>query len=196
LQERLSGRARAALLDRLREQHQAVDLAGELSGLVASEMGRFREESPQYYTFLKRLDSLGAAVRPVTSVALFLTGLGPVGHAATHLLASSAIGSVMHVAGDVVGGTLVAAVGESAISSSAAAGAGYLEAKFRRLHEVFSGRRANWLAKILQDELLGDLLDQLQAAASVPRSEPFREAAEAVRQLQDVVTATMPRKIA
>ena len=196
LQERLSGQARSALIERLRQEHERIDLEEELSQLVSAEMGRFRDESPQYYTFLKRLDSLGAAVRPVTSVVLFLTGLGPAGQAATHLLANSAIGSAMHVASDVVGGTLVAAVGESAISSSTAAGAGYLEAKFRRLQELFAGRRANWLATILQRELLGDLLERLQLAASVPESEPFRRTIEAVHQLQAVVAATVQRKSA
>ena len=44
-------------------------------------MQSFRDESPQIYEFLKRLDSLAAMARPVTSAVLFVVGGGGIGEA-------------------------------------------------------------------------------------------------------------------
>ena len=52
-----------------------LDLQQELHGLVARELAGFREESPRYYEFFRKLDMAAAAARPATSVILFVTGL-------------------------------------------------------------------------------------------------------------------------
>ena len=52
-------------------------------------------------------------------------------------------------------------------------GRGYLEAKFRRLHEGFAAQRATWLADLLNEHLLGSLPTDVQAAAAIPDSDPF-----------------------
>ncbi len=181
----LGGTPRTEMIERLHTEHATVDLKLELQQLIAAEMRSFRDESPEYYRFFKSLDSLGAAVRPATSIVLFITGLGPVGDAAAHLVANTAIQSMVHVAGDVAGGTVAAAVGETAISSTAATGAGFLEAKFRNLHAAFTKQRAAWLVEMLKDHLLGTMPQELQAAAALPVSTAFTETQSALRSLQE-----------
>ena len=194
LQRLLGGDSRSTLLKDLHEAHATVDLEEELRLLVASEMSRFRDESPQHFSFFKRLDSLGAAARPATSIVLFLGGLGPLGDAAAQFVANSAMQSMIHVAGDVAGGTIVAAVGETAISGTASSGSGYLEAKFRNLHTAFAARRAGWLAEMLERHLLGALPEELRTAAAVPETASFQQAEESLRLLDGFIRNVLEKK--
>ena len=180
----LSGTSRAGLVNTLRRAHDTIDFPKELETVVASELRGFREESPEYYELFKRLDSLAAAARPATSVVLFVTGFGPIGHAIAPAVADTAMQGMLHVAGDVAGGTVAAAVGETVISGGAATGAGYLEARFRRLHMAFTERRAAWLASLMHQHLLGSLPDELSAAATIDESPEFAAAAEALERFQ------------
>ena len=184
LEKLLSGTTRSRLLETLETAHAEVDFKADLRELVIAEMESFRDESPKFYTLLKRLDKTAAAVRPATSVVLFLTGFGPAGDAAAHLVADSAIQSVIHVAGEVTGGTVAAAVGDRAISGTASGSLGYIEAKFRKLHAAFTGRRVQWLIEQLRQHLWGTLLDELTSGANVADSEPFRDVRTALNELQ------------
>jgi hypothetical protein len=170
LQSVLAGTNRQQLLDTIHAAHRDVDLQADLSQLVSSELSSFREDSPRYYEFFRRLDSVAAAARPATSVVLFLTGFGPVGHALMPAIADGAIQGIVTVAGDVAGGTVAAAVGETVISGTAAQGAGLLEARFRRLHAAFTARRAAWLGQLLKEHVLGTLPEDLARAAQLPES--------------------------
>ena len=185
LERLLAGTSRSHLLTQLQQAHAGVDLETELQALVSAEMHSFQADSPDFYRFLKRLDAMAAAARPATSLALFVAGLGPAGDAAAQLAATTAMQTVAHVVGDVAAGTATAAVGETAISSTAAAGAGYLEVKFRRMHSAFLAKRAQWLVRMLKEHLLGSLPEELQTAAGVPRSTPFHEVQSALAALQD-----------
>lgn len=167
LEQLLSGTSRAELLQTIEREHEQVDLEEELRELVNREMATFRTDSPQSFEFFRRLDSIAAAARPATSVVLFVTGFGPVGHAVTPVLADTALQSLIHVAGDVAGGTVAAAVGETAISGTASTSVGYLEARFRKLHVAFTAHRAAWLARLLKEHLLGTLPEELQRAAEI-----------------------------
>ena len=126
----------------------------------------------------------------MTSIALFVTGFGPAGNAAAQLATDTAIQSVVHVAGDVAGGTVAAAVGETAISSSASSSLGYIEAKFRKLHSAFIAKRASWLGSMLKTHLLGDLPEELQRAACITESNSYRAVQKIVEQLEDVIPKT------
>ncbi|MCH7988962.1 MAG: hypothetical protein IID46_07400 [Planctomycetes bacterium] len=178
LEQLLGGVSRSDLLTRLEEAHQQVDLDAELKRLVESELKTFRDESPQFYKFLKRVDQSAAVVRPAASVVLFFTGFGPAGDAAAQLAANTAIQSAVHVAGDVAGGTVVAAVGDTALSSTTSSGAGYLEAKFRKLHTAFTATRLEWLLKMLDEHLWGSFVKELHAGASALQSQPYRHVVE------------------
>jgi hypothetical protein len=178
LEQLLGGVSRSDLLNRLEEAHRQVDLEAELKQLVESEMQSFRDESPQFYKFLKRVDQSVAVVRPAASVVLFFTGMGPVGDAAASLAANSAFQSAVHVAGDVAGGTIAAVVGDTALSGTTSSGAGYLEAKFRKLHTAFTATRLEWLLKMLDEHLWGSFVKEIHAGASALQSEPYRQVVE------------------
>jgi hypothetical protein len=187
LEKVLAGTSRAELLQRIHEAHARFDLEAELRQLVADELADFRSESPQHYEFFKRLDTLAAAARPATSVILFVAGFGPVGHAITPVLTDTVLQGVVHAAGDVAGGTIAAAVGDAVISEGAATSAGYLEAKFRKLQAAFTRRRAQWLAGLLQQHLLGTLPEDLQHAASVAGTEEFQRVRSLARELREAI---------
>ncbi|QDT55989.1 hypothetical protein Pan44_40380 [Caulifigura coniformis] len=183
LQSMLAGASRVDLIAKIREAHQSIDFEAELRTLVDSELKSFRTDSPTAYEAVRRLDAVAAAARPATSVILFVTGFGPVGHAITPVFADAAVQGVMHFAGDVAGGTVAAAVGETVLSAGAGTGAGYFEARFRQLENAFTQRRAAWLASLLQQQLLGTLPQDLQMAARVTGSQEFRELESAVAEL-------------
>lgn len=170
IEKLLGGKSRVDLLELLKIRHDLIDLEHEIRDLVAIEMEGFRKDSPQTFQFMKWIDHGAAAVRPVTSVCLFVTGFGPAGHAVHQVAASTAL----QFAVDIAGGTVSAVAGESAISGVAATSAGFFEARFRRLHARFAAKRASWLARMLKEHLFGDLPDELQMATAVPQSETFR----------------------
>ncbi|MBM82582.1 MAG: hypothetical protein CMJ78_18615 [Planctomycetaceae bacterium] len=184
LENLLSGTSRTDLIQKLQSAHAQCDLELELEDLVAEELKRFRDESPQFYSFFKKLDSVAAAARPATSIVLFVSGFGPVGDVAGNLVANSMLQSVVSVTGDVAGGTIAAAVGETAISSTASSGAGFLEAKFRRLHASFTASRATWLGRLLKENLLGELPEQLNQAATVSQVAEYSKVQDLTAQLR------------
>ncbi|HVJ67975.1 MAG TPA: hypothetical protein VM510_08330, partial [Caulifigura sp.] len=183
LREMLAGTSRSDLLNRLRTAHQAIDFESELRNFVDSELKTFRTDSPAAYEAVRRLDVVAAAARPATSVILFVTGFGPVGHAITPVFTDAAVQGVMHFAGDVAGGTVAAAVGETVLSAGAGTSVGYFEARFRRLENAFTQKRAAWLAGVLQQSLLGTLPQDLQGAAGVTSTLEFKELEAAIAAL-------------
>lgn len=186
LSELLGATTRQDVLAALRTQHEATDLAADLRELIAAELETFRAENPQFYKSLRQLDVVAAAARPATSIALFVTGFGPVGHLAT----DAALTSAVHLTGDVVAGGITAAVGENWLSQTASTGAAWLEARFRRIHERFAERRANWLAEFLQRQLLGTLPHDLQTAAQMAEQPAFLHVQECLQVLQSEVGLT------
>jgi hypothetical protein len=181
----LSGTTRAELLERLSREHAQCDFSSELDRLVALELDAFRRESPHYFQFFQRLDVAAAAARPGLSVALGLSGIGlPFGEAATHLASHAVMQTALHVVGDVAGGTMAAAVGESAISSTAGSGIAYLQARFHRLQSAFTAGRVAWLAQQLEKDLLGPTTRQLAQAVAVPQSEAFQQVEAALAELR------------
>ncbi|MDG2390134.1 MAG: GTPase domain-containing protein [Planctomycetaceae bacterium] len=187
LKSLLDGKSRSDLFRLLENSHTALDLEQEMRETVATEMKKFHQDSPQSYQFFKRIDQISAAVRPATSVALFMVGFGPAGDAAAQVVAHSALGSVVHVAGDVVGGAAVAAVGETAVSSGASSLSANLESRFRALHAIFVARRVTWLLEQLQDNLWGSFLEDLQTGAGMCESEEFKAVDDLTRQLQQTI---------
>ena len=165
LRDLLSGEMRERLLQSLESEHAEIKLDELLRDVVKDEMQTFRDERPKLYGFFRKLDKTAAVVRPATSVVLFLTGVGPGGDAAAHVITDSALQTVVHVAGDVTGGTVAAALGDQAISGTASSSLGYIEAKFRKLHAAFTGRRVQWLLERLRTHLWGSLLEELAAGA-------------------------------
>ncbi|MDA0284100.1 MAG: 50S ribosome-binding GTPase [Planctomycetota bacterium] len=188
LEALLGAITRQELLDQIRSEHEAADLDAQLQELVKSELNKFRNESPEWYRSLRQLDAVAAAARPAVSIALFVTGFGPVGNAVGHLAAETAVTSVVSVAGDVAAGGVTAAVGETWISNTASSGAAWLEARFRRIHEQFIAQRAAWLAELLQKYLLASLPEELASAAMISESPAFQKITEVVETLRTELT--------
>jgi hypothetical protein len=184
LEQLLGATTRQELLDQIRTEYEAADLDTQLQNLVEAELSSFRNDSPEWYKSLRQLDAVAAAARPAVSIALFVTGFGPVGNTVGHLAAETMVTSAVSVAGDVAAGGVTAAVGETWISSTASSGAAWLEARFRRIHEQFIAQRAAWLAELLQKYLLGSLPEDLALAAMIPESESFRKIEEIAANLQ------------
>lgn len=186
----LAGAPRAAVLTSLSAAHASVDFERELAETVHEELADFRETSPGYYDFFRKLDQAAAAARPVTSIVLFISGFAPVGHALTPVITDTAFQGLLHVAGDVAGGTISAAVGDAVISGGAATGAGYLEARFRQLHAAFAARRAAWLGEQLSRHVLGSLPDEIRNAAALPDDAAYAEIKTAVHELRRLLNST------
>ncbi|WP_417848997.1 GTPase [Thalassoglobus sp.] len=184
----LSGNARHDLIEKVRAEHASVDLETELSALVQEQLARFRTESPQSYRLFRRIDSVAAAARPAVSVALFMTGAGPVGNALFPAVADSAMQGALHIAGDAVGGTVMTAVGDKVLTEGASTSAGYLEARFRQLHSQFTKQRAGWLAQELEKHLFGTLPNELAASSQISQCPEFQRVDQLVEELRRVAT--------
>ncbi|MBL8851615.1 MAG: hypothetical protein JNG89_18170, partial [Planctomycetaceae bacterium] len=183
----LAGAPRAAVLSQIAAAHKEVDFEHALTRMVDTELADFRTASPGHYEFFRKLDQAAAAARPVTSVVLFMSGFAPVGHALTPVITDTALQGLLHVAGDVAGGTISAALGDAVISGGAATGAGYLEAKFRRMHSAFAAGRAAWLADQLSRHVLGALPEDIQTAAALMKHSAFATADDAVHDLRKLL---------
>lgn len=188
LNEALGGASRAELMERLRQAHAQVDFPTEVRELVHEQLHKFRDENPSSYRLFRRIDSVAAATRPAISVALFLTGAGPLGHALAPAATDAALQTLLHVAGDAVGGTVVTAVGDKLLTDTAGTGAGYLEVKFRQLHAAFVQRRTAWMAKQLEGQLLGNLPDDLRASADVVHSAEFQQVRQLTEAFRDLLS--------
>jgi len=169
LQEQLhpmiAGHRKEEFLQTLKTEYDRENFPGELEHLVDEKMRLFREEKPQYYKLISRLDQTAAVARPAVSVALFVTGFGPAGHVTAHFVTDSAMQTAAQVVGDVTGGTVAALVGDAALSETASTGTGYLEAWFRGLHREFIARRVRWLLETIQTHLCGELFEVLSDGA-------------------------------
>ncbi len=183
LESVLAGSSRSALIEDLRLEHAKVDLEAEFNEIVAVQMQAFAAENPGAFSMLRRLDSVAAAARPLTSVVLFFAAAGPVGHAVLPMVTDAAAQSLVHVVGDVAGGAGAVVVGEAAMSQTAGR-LRQLEAHFRRLNSACASRRVEWLVEFLRTRVLGQLQSELQNAIGVPQTTAFRTAIECVKELQ------------
>jgi 50S ribosome-binding GTPase len=182
LDQMLAGRSRSQLLEELRSEHERVDFEQELSQAVDSEMRAFEAGSPELYRFVRQLKNISAAVRPLTSVVLFSIGWGPAAHVLSPMVAplvDMGTHSVAPIIADFASGAAAAVAGDTAIAS----GANFLEARFRRLQTAFTKRRVDWLLGHLKQRLFGTVPQDLQTAASVPRTEAFLKLAEGAARL-------------
>jgi hypothetical protein len=183
LDQMLAGRSRAQLLEELRTEHERVDFGRELSHAVDSEMRAFETGSPELYRFVRQLKNVSAAVRPLTSVVLFSIGWGPAAHVLSPMVAplvDMGTHSVAPIIADFATGAAAAVAGDTAMASSA----NFLEARFRRLQTAFTQRRIDWLVARFKERLFGTVPQDLQSAASVPRTDAFAKLADGVARLE------------
>ena len=173
----LTADSRAALRDRLQQEHREHDLADELSDLVTEEMNAFRESEAKLHTLMRNVDKATAIARPLVTLGLVATGVGIGGVAGI-----SAAGTVGHLASDVVGGAAVGAAGETVIGKLGKDLSGKLQAQMQSLHDKFVARRLAWLTTQI-DDWLGDFPTEIVRAADIAQTEAFGEAEAAVAAL-------------
>jgi hypothetical protein len=190
LESLLAGASRAELLGRLNAEVNALDLDAELNDVVATHMQTFRDENPSTFGIFRKLDSMAAVARPVTSVVLFAATAGPVGHAFMPVVAGASQ-SLAHILVDVAGGTGAVVVGETALSGTVG-GLRLLEARFRQLQAAFTARRVEWFAEFLRKNILGDLHGELAAAAGLAETTTYKEVLASVERLDKL--AVHPNK--
>lgn len=185
LLELLGGEARQQLLDRVRTAHEQLPAVDEdYREFLCAEMDSWRDQNPRVVRFLRSLDHVAALARPALTLTLAVSGFVVAGdlvgqaavqaasHTATELAAEAAI------AGGIAGG------GEAVVST---AGEGVRQAAgrlFVRLQAQYAQRRAQWLARWLESELLGGLLADLREGAEVPDSKEFAAVELAVAAIQ------------
>lgn len=191
LERLLAGSARSDLVTLLQREHQAARLGEEFSTVVNQQMQLFAKESPSAFSVLRRLDSIAAAARPMTSVAIFALAAGPVGHAVLAPLTDVAAQSLaIHIVGDVAGGTGAVVVGEAALAQTAG-GIRQVEARLRSLHAACTAQRVAWFTRLLRKHLLGDLQAELEAGANIPHSMAFRTVEASTQDLRQQVVETL-----
>jgi hypothetical protein len=189
LESLLAGASRAELLDRLTAAQDALDLDDELNTVVATQMQAFRDDNPNAFGVFRKLDSIAAVARPVTSVVLFVAAAGPVGHALTPMVTDAAAQSLaVHIMGDIAGGTGAVVVGETALSGSVG-GLRLLETRFRQLQAAFTTRRVAWFANFLRENILGDLHNELSAAAGLTTTAPYKDVVASLDRLEQQMTS-------
>lgn len=182
----LEGESRTRILSLLKERHDKLDFEDELRHVIDQDMKHLQKTKPDLFGMYRQLNNVSAAVRPMTSVVLFSLGFGPAGEIVAPFLGHAAASAAIHVFADVAGGATAAIAGEAVVSNAAGSGAGMLQAWFHRLHSSFTARRAGWLTQLIHTELLGQLPEELQAAASLTQSEAFATVQRAVSELEEL----------
>lgn len=188
----LAGTSRTQLLEKLHAAHRTVDLEVIVREIVDDEMKTFAASSPELYEFSKQVNKMSAAVRPATSVVLFTLGWGPGGEVVAPFIANAVAHAVVPIVADFAGGAAAAVAGEAAVSTAAGHGLGLLQTKLQRLQTAFTSRRVQWLLGLLKENLLGTLPEDLQAAGSISRSEPFRRVQSSIEALDRQIRILRP----
>lgn len=171
----LGGTARQELLQRVESAHQSLPAVDEhYRDFLRTELDAWQRGNPGVVRFLRSLDHAAAVARPAISVLLLVSGWQLAGDLAGQAAAQAAGAGVGHLAQEaaITGGFTVG--GEIIVSTT---GGGIRQAAgrlFLRLQSRYAQQRAAWLAKWLERELLGGLLEELRHGAELPQREPFR----------------------
>jgi len=191
LSKLLGGMARQQLLQRVEAAHQSLPAVDEhYRAFLRAELDAWQRDNPGVVRFLRSLDNATAVARPAISVLLVLSGWhlagDLVGQAAAH--AAGAGMSQLAQEAAITGGFTVG--GEILVSTT---GGGIRQAAarlFLRLQSRYAQQRADWLAKWLEEELLGGLLDELRYGAELPERQSFRNVEAALAALAPALSTS------
>ncbi len=177
----LGGRARASLLTRVHDSYDELPALGQdYREFVAAELNHWAEQNPAALTILRSLDGATAVGRPAITVALVLSGVAWTG--ADHALVQAAGGAIAELVKDTLITTTVTGGGEAIVAVAGENAKQAAARLFARLQSGYARLRARWLASLLEQELLGDLLSELRLGAEITRTAEFWA-------VQDAVTA-------
>ncbi len=178
----LGGQARAELLARIEAAHRSLPPVDEdYRAMLRAELDVLKAGYPRTVRWFQRLDQAMAVARPAITVTLCISG----GVLAGDLVGQAAVHAAGHVAGHVAADAAIATGITEAVVSTTGEGARQAAARlFRRLQTRFAQQRAQWLADIVEEQLLGSLLDELREGAAVPESIEFRKVEAAMAELR------------
>jgi hypothetical protein len=174
----LSGTSCEALLGRLQQEHDQFDFEGLIHELVSTEMEWLRTERQPLFDLLRKVDGATAVFRPVFTVGFALSG----GVGAEHFLVDAATHTLTHMAVDASAVAATTVAGEAAVDAATGM-LGQAKASLLRLQGKFTQRREVWLLDQLKQLLLGGLLSELEAGATVADSPSFHEVAGLLQDL-------------
>jgi hypothetical protein len=178
LERVLGGRARAELLDKIESAHRDLPpVDDEFRTVLRTELDALKAAYPRTTRWFQTLDQAVAVARPAITVTLFISG----GVVAGDLLGQAAMHAAGHIAADAA---IATGIAEAVVP---AAGEGLRQAAarlFRRLQACFAQRRAQWLAGLLEEQLLGDLLAELRQGAAVVERSAYREVEAGMAELK------------
>ena len=166
LGERLVQGDRAAWFAELARRHTALPVVSDdYRRFVRGELDRFAAANPATVGWILTGLNVGAVVRPAVTVGLGLAGAAVVPAAAA---TAGGLVALAHHVGDIVVGAAASIAGEGALELTASGIRPLLESLFAG----WAVRRADLLASMLGEVVLGDALEQIDrraAAASDPR---------------------------
>ncbi len=144
--------------------------------MLHTEFDAMRAAYPRTTRWLQSVDQALAVARPAITITLVVSG---------GVLAGGLVGqTAVHAAGQFAADAAIASgIGEAAVST---AGEGVRQSAarlFRRLQAGFARKRAQWLADFLENQLLGNLLDELRQGAAVAGSAEFKQVETAISDL-------------
>lgn len=178
----LGGRARGALLDLVQRSYDELPALGQdYREFVARELDTWADDNPAAVSILRSLDGASAVGRPAITVALVLSGVAWTG--ADHALVHAAGGAIAELVKDTLITTTVTGGGEAVVAVAGESAKQAAARLFARLQSGYARLRADWLAALLEQELLGDLLTELRQGAEITQSPEFRAAEAATGNL-------------
>lgn len=180
----LSGVSRGQLVAALKTEHDQVEIGRLVREFVTVGMDELRQNNPQTFQLVKRLDQGLAALRPVTAFSLVI--FGPAGAVTDQIV----VNTVWHVAGEVAVNAATAAASDTALSGAASTGAVLFAKTILRIHARIKDERVNWLREMLAKHLYRGILDELQAATVVPQSAAFQKVRDTLAVLEREVLAS------
>jgi len=178
----LGGQARSELLARIEAAHRSLPpVDEEYRVMLRAELDAWKANYPRVTRWLQAFDQALAVARPAITVTLCVSG----GVLAGNLVGPAAMHAAGHVAGHVAADAAIATGITEAVATTTGEGARQAAARlFRRLQTRFAQQRAQWLADFVEQELLGDLLDELRQGAAVPESTELQEVEAAMAELK------------
>lgn len=176
----LAGTSCESVIEKLRQEHESFQFSELISSLVDVEMSGMRDGKVQLFQILRNADRAAAVARPALTLLLFLGGA--VG--AEQMLMHAATQSMAHVAVDATAAAGTTLAGEVVVETASGV-IGQAKTHLLKLHEKFKNQREAWLVVKLREYLLGDLVEELQLAASIPNSSAYADVERVLRQFED-----------
>ena len=180
----LGGQARSQLLARIEAAHRSLPPVDEdYRAMLRAELDAWKAGNPRVARWFQSLDQAMAFARPAITVTLCVSG----GVLAGNLVGQAAMQAAGHMAGQVAADAAIATGITEAVVTTTGEGARQAAARlFRRLQTRFAQKRAEWLADVVEKQLLGNLLDELRMGAAVPESVEFRNVESAIADLRAI----------